>query len=637
MSPVIHQTGLKRLPLRAAAFVALVCVVIVGMSGWREWTSREARLKAVEVQMSNLARSLTQHAEDTVELAETLLVGIVSGLETDGAKPDKIARIQTILNRRKAGLGRIHGLFVYDETGHWLATTEAVNLAEYDNSDREYFQYHRGSADRGIHIGRPVQSRSGGQWVTTLSRRWSHPDGSFGGVVLATVDAAYFSNFYSQFDTGTNGALTLLSADGIVMARSPDNGTYVGRDTSSGPLFQQPMLQSRQGEHYFRSPLDGMQRVSFYQRSERFPLVVLATMQQDEVLAPWRHAAVARILFVLGLVVLIAVIGLFLVRQLLQGQRMAAALASKEANFRLLAEGSSDMVTRIGLDERLHYVSPSTLRVVGWRPDQLVGTPALAGVNPEDLPRVHEIVAALKRGEREEARVSYRTRHREKSEIWIESTLRVTREVSGAIDGVVAISRDMTEQKDAEEKLAALATEDGLTGIANRRRFDEQLREEWSRAARDRTYLSLLMVDIDHFKTFNDTYGHPAGDECLRSVARILTAEAQRPADLAARYGGEEFVILLPNTDATGCERIAQRIRRAIREAGMPHGLNLPSGVVTVSIGGAVCQPAAQRSTDEASLIEAADRALYAAKNGGRDRLVMSGRAVTLLPVASTG
>jgi PAS domain S-box-containing protein len=512
MSTVIHQTGLKRLPLRAAAFVALVCVVIVAMSGWREWSSREARLKVVEVEMSNLARSLTQHAEDTVELAETLLVGIVSGLETDGAKPDKIARIQTILNRRKAGLGRIHGLFVYDETGHWLATTEAVNLAEYDNSDREYFQYHRGSADRGIHIGRPVQSRSGGQWVTTLSRRWNHPDGSFGGVVLATVDAAYFSNFYSQFDTGTNGALTLLSADGIVMARSPDNGSYVGRDTSSGPLFQQPMLQSRQGVHYFRSPLDGMQRVSFYQRSERFPLVVLATMQQDEVLASWRHAAVVRILFVLGLVLLIAVIGLFLVRQLLQGQRMAAALASKEANFRVLAEGSSDMVTRIGLDERLHYVSPSTLRVVGWRPDQLVGTPALAGVNPEDLPRVHEIVAALKRGESEEARVSYRTRHREKSEIWIESTLRVTREVSGAIDGVVAISRDMTEQKDAEEKLAALATEDGLTGIANRRRFDGQLREEWSRAVRDRTYLSLLMVDIDHFKMFNDTYGHPAGD-----------------------------------------------------------------------------------------------------------------------------
>jgi diguanylate cyclase (GGDEF)-like protein len=248
---------------------------------------------------------------------------------------------------------------------------------------------------------------------------------------------------------------------------------------------------------------------------------------------------------------------------------------------------------------------------------------------------VQQTVAALRRGEPEEARISYRTRHREKPEIWVESTLRVTRTEHGEIDGVVAITRDVTEQKGLEERLAALAIEDGLTGLANRRSFDERLQEEWTRACREHTSLSVLMIDLDRFKTFNDEYGHPAGDECLRMVASILAAEARRPADLGARYGGEEFVMLMPNTDAAGCARMGERIRSAIRRAGIPHALNLPSDVVTASLGGATCRPGRERLAECASLVESADRALYAAKDGGRDRLVMSGEVVPFFPVTS--
>jgi diguanylate cyclase (GGDEF)-like protein len=234
----------------------------------------------------------------------------------------------------------------------------------------------------------------------------------------------------------------------------------------------------------------------------------------------------------------------------------------------------------------------------------------------------------------EEARITYRTRHLEKSEVWVESTLRVTRN-SGIIDGVVAITRDVTQQKDLEGKLETLATEDGLTGLANRRCFDDRLLQEWGRAYRERTCLSLLMIDVDQFKKFNDEYGHPAGDECLRAVARILAAEAKRTTDLAARYGGEEFAMLLPNTDAAGCARIGQRILREIRGAGIAHKLNFPSGLVTVSIGAAVCRPGVERSAGHASLVEAADRALYEAKDNGRDRLVMATPPVRQLAVTS--
>jgi diguanylate cyclase (GGDEF)-like protein/PAS domain S-box-containing protein len=454
-------------------------------------------------------------------------------------------------------------------------------------------------------------------------------------VVLATISSNYLSHFYEQFEIGRNSSVALMHGDGMIIARNPSNDRFVGRSVGDTPLFRDAGLQRPSGAYHFKSPLDGAARVSFFKRSSRYPLVLLATVDKDELLAPWRAAAISRMLYVLALVMLIAIIGAVLVRQLQRGQRMSAALVEKEAHFRLLAEGSSDMVTRIGLDERLRYVSPSSIRVVGWRANQLIGTPALAGVHADDRPQVQALVDAMKRGEKEEARVTYRNAHRLNGEVWLESTMRVTRKDNGRADGVVAISRDITEQKKLETRLETLAIEDSLTGLANRRRFDERLKEEWARAYRDRSSLSLLMIDVDHFKSYNDEYGHPAGDACLRLVAQIFAAEMQRPGDLAARYGGEEFAVLLPNTDAAGCARIGERIRREIRDAGLVHTSNHASGCVTASLGGAACRPALERTAGVVSLVEAADQALYAAKEAGRNRLMMSGEVTNLLRKAS--
>lgn len=631
MEAARYKIVLARLPFRAASFVALVCVAILGLSAAREWSAREAALKVAEVDQANLARSLTQHAEDSFDLLDTSILGAVTRLETDGTGRATLSKLQDILVARKAASKRVNAIGIVDEHGDWLASSGGMGK---NLSDREYFRHHRQSTDRAVFIGLPVKSSMTGEWVVTLSRRFNHADGSFGGLVVASTGAEYFSGFYRQFDLGESGTISLVSADGIILARVPDNGANVGRDVSEGAIFKAVRAGGSTGANYLKSQLDGLLRISFHQQSSRYPFIVVVTRAQDEVLASWRQATIIRMAVVLGLVVLIAVMGFYLVRQLLRGQQMTAALASKEANFRVVAEGSSDMVTRIGLDEQISYVSPSSVRIVGWRPDQLAGTPALAGVNPQDLPRVQEVVAALKRGEIEETRVAYRTRHRERSEIWVESTLRVTRN-GGEVDGVVAITRDVTQQKTLEGKLETLATVDGLTGLANRRRFDERLLEEWGRAYRERTSLSLLMVDLDHFKAYNDQYGHPAGDECLRAVAGVLAAEAKRTTDLAARYGGEEFVMLLPNTDAAGCARIGERVLREIRDLGIAHRLNFPSRIVTASIGGAVCRPGVERSAGHASLVEAADQALYAAKDHGRDQLVMTKSAAQKLEVLS--
>ncbi len=165
------------------------------------------------------------------------------------------------------------------------------------------------------------------------------------------------------------------------------------------------------------------------------------------------------------------------------------------------------------------------------------------------------------------------------------------------------------------QKLAAL---DGLTGIANRRRFDEAMRTEWQRAQRERRPLSLLMCDVDHFKAYNDTYGHPDGDLCLKKTAAVFTEHLKRPADLVARYGGEEFAIVLPETGAEGALQLATACRVHLETLAIEHS-GAPGGIVTVSIGVATLTPTTGAGAEE--LIGRADRALYAAKQEGRNRV----------------
>jgi diguanylate cyclase (GGDEF)-like protein len=167
--------------------------------------------------------------------------------------------------------------------------------------------------------------------------------------------------------------------------------------------------------------------------------------------------------------------------------------------------------------------------------------------------------------------------------------------------------------------LARLATTDGLTGVPNRRSFDETLAAEWRRMARDDDTLSLLMLDIDRFKRFNDRYGHLAGDGCLRAVATSIAASLQRPADVTARYGGEEFALILPATDESGAAIIAERVRDAVEALAIPHE-HSELGQVTISVGAATVRP--REGGEPQDLIDASDQALYRAKESGRNRVI---------------
>ncbi len=191
-------------------------------------------------------------------------------------------------------------------------------------------------------------------------------------------------------------------------------------------------------------------------------------------------------------------------------------------------------------------------------------------------------------------------------------------------DGFSAVGFEELQQEN--ERLLALVNVDELTQIGNRRHFDSCLRAEWKHNARDRSPISLILCDIDYFKIYNDTYGHQAGDSCLRSVAQAIRRSLQRPADVAARYGGEEFAIVLPQTDAAGALLVAERIRAKVKTLNIVFNPNsvecLPNSVVTISLGIASVVPGPEN--DAATLVLAADEALYDSKRHGRDRITMS-------------
>ena len=172
---------------------------------------------------------------------------------------------------------------------------------------------------------------------------------------------------------------------------------------------------------------------------------------------------------------------------------------------------------------------------------------------------------------------------------------------------------------DTNLMLQRLMNSDGLTGLSNRRHFDEYLELEWRRAMREQQQLSLLMIDVDYFKAYNDSFGHLAGDEALRQVAEAIRGSCSRPTDLPARYGGEEFVLVLPNTSPGGARLMAEKLRQTVLGLGIPHTAPVPDSYLTVSIGLATQTPSI--GSHSRQLISAADKGLYQAKNGGRNQV----------------
>jgi diguanylate cyclase (GGDEF)-like protein/PAS domain S-box-containing protein len=298
--------------------------------------------------------------------------------------------------------------------------------------------------------------------------------------------------------------------------------------------------------------------------------------------------------------------------------------------YRTLLESTQAIPWRIDWGSaRFTYIGPQIERVLGWPQDswQTVDDWSTR-IHAEDRQKTVEFcVSQSQQGVDHEA--DYRALTADGEYVWIRDVVHVIRRPDGSVDCLVGFMFDISERKRAEDKilqlqkeLEALSYRDSLTGIANRRMFDRILDVEWGKARALGEPLSLVIVDIDFFKQYNDRYGHPQGDACLKDVARVLDRAATRTRDLCARLGGEEFVLVLPATGEAAALAVAERCARRLARAALPHAASSVADVVTCSMGVATIVPGSRDRP--AQLVDVADTRLYRAKAAGRNRIAGS-------------
>jgi diguanylate cyclase (GGDEF)-like protein/PAS domain S-box-containing protein len=332
-------------------------------------------------------------------------------------------------------------------------------------------------------------------------------------------------------------------------------------------------------------------------------------------------------------------------------QRRAAVALREALQFSALFQYSRDAFFLMDLEGRIIDANRVALDSLGYRREELLGSGAGKFVRWATVPQPGQTLAAFfdtltaaaaVRGEAEYLRhdgssffveAAFSPLTHEGNKLILISARDITerkeaeRRIQRALDDLERSRREIEETNrrlaESNRELQRMTRRDGLTNIANRRSFDEYLALEWNRAARDRRPLSLLMIDVDHFKAYNDRYGHPAGDDCLRRVAEALERQLGRSIDIVARYGGEEFAVVLPETPRVGAVNIGERLRHAVEELDLPHAESPTAGHVTISVGAATMIPHPGDSAEV--IVSASDAALYSAKQNGRNRVCTAG------------
>ncbi len=469
--------------LAVAAIVAIVTSLLFRELG----TANEAAVRSA----NNVVQLIDADVQRNAELYDTSLQGLIAAWRRPDVMTISPELRQLVLFDRATAAPYKGDVVLLDDTGRIVADSTSLTPRQDNFSDRPGFQKHRDSGSLALVVDGPFLSRWGFKDLCiSFSRRLPSDNGQFVGIASASMRLSYFDQLFRTLDIGPTSTVNLLSADGVLLARQPDenNRTFVGQNFSMRPNFKR-ILREVNGSFAAVSELDGAERLYTFSRVGDLPLIVVVAQSRDDVYAVWKRNA-------------------------------------------LLVAGATGLLC--------------------------VGILLLS---------------------------------------WL-------------------LGRQLRLRQNAEHELAGLASTDGLTGLANRRRLDQVLKQEWARGMRSGRPLALLMIDVDHFKAFNDRHGHHGGDVALRSVAQTLAASIRRPGDLAARYGGEEFMVVLPETDKAGACVIADKLRLAI-EALPPFADDTVP--ITVSIGVATHLPVTHDLPE--LLFHAADRALYRAKRNGRNRV----------------
>ncbi|MBB6510489.1 diguanylate cyclase (GGDEF)-like protein/PAS domain S-box-containing protein [Rhizobium soli] len=601
-------------------FIGLLLLGFCGASAVMLTELRDDSWTTANTNAQNLLTVLSQDIENRIDVYDDAIKSVASKLEQGQLGDLSPALQQSLLFDQVLKKPYFSSLLVLDSVGNVVRDAGAFPARTDNFSDRAYFQVHAAGQASGLYISSPFRRRlTGEDQVVALSRRMNGPDWRFNGVVVGTLTLSYFRSLFESANLNENDAINLFSQNGVLLMRSPFSPDQIGRDLSGSENVRR-FQASESGAFSGTAAIDGITRLYNFKKVGSLPLILNVALSHDDIWSGWRRQAITIVAILALLCTLAGALALTVRREFNRRAQAEARTRESETQYRLLADHATDLIIRLDSELTRLYVSPASREMLGTDPSELVGKAASGVIHSEDWPRV-ENVALEARTTGIPVEAVYRLRHKAGHYVWVEGRYRYVAED----DGFIVVLRDISKRKAAEgeleiahAELARRANTDGLTGLANRRRFDEKLDEACEKAVGLDASLSLLLIDVDRFKLFNDTYGHQAGDECLRQVARAVKANAST-GSLCARYGGEEIAVILPETDECVAHQVGERIRAAVAALQIPH-LASDSGSVTISVGAAtVARPAIQNG---AELVREADRLLYEAKRTGRNRVL---------------
>ncbi|HEX6733986.1 MAG TPA: diguanylate cyclase [Azonexus sp.] len=620
-----------------ALLLAFVLAEVYQQAGQRAETDAGNIVSVVEARLSTTLRRLQADLE---HLAVTVPV--------EALAPDAGERYRDSLERQlslyAARFPEIIGYRVIDAAGQ-LRYYSQTGRPPINASDRDYFVALRDDPSLPLVFSRVLTGRVNGRPMLIVAAPVRDPAGVFRGVVMAPLDLGYLQQMFDGVDLGPHGVVALRRSDnGRLVLRRPLLPQAVNQVLSDSPLHRSIEAGEEAGSLRFQTVLDGVERQYAFRRLGGHPFYVAVGIAADDYLAHWRTLAAVVGLAALGLILTLSLVLVRLLRAEREEAAISARLGESEARYRLLADSSHDVIWTLDIAaRRLTYVSPSVAELCGHAPHELVGQPPEHWLTADSAARLAaEIALCLKRiaaGDRSAQVVTCELEQlcRDGGSVSTEVVCNCLFDAEGVPRMMLGITRNVSERKAAEQALresnrqlqlqldeigrlqAALqeqAVRDGLTGLFNRRYLDEMLEREVSRARREGIPLALVMLDIDHFKQVNDTYGHQAGDEVLRTLAATLRADI-RTEDMACRYGGEEFLIVLPGMPLAAAIERAEGWRQAVEarlvgEGGFSIGFTISLGVAAY--------PEHGKTPDD--LTRCADQALYRAKAAGRNRVL---------------
>ncbi len=582
---------------------------------------RSRTLVSAENEIVNLGRLMQEHAERTFFSADQTLQHFLGEYRRHGGKIDLMA----VAEEGQFDPRILISVDILDRHGFLQQSSLPFN-GQVDLSDRDYFQAHRGGPGDVLIISKPMLGRVSGKWVIQLSRRFSKPGGDFDGVVVVSVDADYFTAFYSELKIGPNGVAALYDLDGNLFARhTMKKKSFVG-NAASEPVFARVRRGEQDGTETFYSAADGIERMYRFEKLPSYGLLVLLGQASQDVLASQQGLRRQRIAEAVILSVLLLALSALLSWSALLRRRYLRSQRNALVRLQNLTDHVPGLVYQYLLRSDgtacLPFASAGIRNIYRLNAQAVSqdATPILALIHPDDLPGVQASV-------RESARTltawtcEYRVRYDDGTQAWLAGNALPQKRPDGSVlwHGFVM---DVTQRKTIAAEVERLAFYDVLTGLPNRRLLVDRLsRALTTRASQQHHgYGALLFVDLDNFKNLNDTRGHQLGDVLLQQVAQRLAA-CVGPGDTVARLGGDDFVVMLAelSDDTAAATRQAtefgQKILVSLRR---PYQLGDFVHHASASVGVALFN-ARHASVEE--LFKHADMALYQAKDSGRNTL----------------